>query len=614
MDPQKCECPEEDAFSELTQHKWAAWIAIFVLVCFSALFSGLTLGLLGLDKIGLDIVAHGENERAARNAKKIKPVRANGNLLLCTLLFGNVAVNTILSIFTGSLLGELYAMLFSTTVIVIFGEIIPQAACNRYALQVGAASIPLVKVLIILFYVIAKPIAMILDFILGEEVGTIHTKVEIMRLLDIHVKHGAVEKEEHAVVTGALKFKEVVLGSIMTPIEDVYMLPVNTKLDFDVLTEIFKTGYSRIPVYGRNQNNIVGLLYTKDLLFIDAEDCAPLERFLHVFGRRVEQFSLFTKATTAFTVFKSGKAHMGMVMEINDKGEGDPFYEVKGVVTIEDLIEEILQDEIVDETDVFINVDDQIKVNREYEEGPKMDLTRIRLFNPDYLDAERLLPEEIQAMTAHLMTNYQGPIHPEATATNERRKWISRVAMHWLLSERATVVTRKKHAPRYGDPSKEDFLYKHGEPTDVMIMVMTGQVLVWSGKERIRSVAGAFSVFAIDSLSGTYQVDVSVCVNSETIRIVQLKGEDYRKAVQMMNDGYDFPMEILTLPAPKPQSSRKRRSINTVRSAVSSPAQANRPQIRPATPDRPESVASTAHRLQSSEEFVDQLDDMDERV
>ena len=74
------------------------WGSIVLLSCFSALFSGLTLGLLSLDKIGLKIVMSGGDEHLAALATTIAPVRENGNLLLCTLLLGNVSVNSALSI------------------------------------------------------------------------------------------------------------------------------------------------------------------------------------------------------------------------------------------------------------------------------------------------------------------------------------------------------------------------------------------------------------------------------------------------------------------------------------------------------------------------------------
>ena len=106
-------------------------ILIIILLSLSALFSGLTLGLMSLDKTGLEIVIAGDDVRNAAYAKKIYPVRENGNLLLCTLLLGNVAVNALLSILLAVYAGGTLGFVTSTFLIVIFGEIVPQAFVGK---------------------------------------------------------------------------------------------------------------------------------------------------------------------------------------------------------------------------------------------------------------------------------------------------------------------------------------------------------------------------------------------------------------------------------------------------------------------------------------------------
>ena len=196
--------------------EWYEYIVIVVLVSFSALFSGLTLGLLGLDKIGLKIVMAGSDAVLAANAQAIAPVRENGNLLLCTLLLGNVSVNAYLSIIMADLTSGTVGFLLSTILIVLFGEIIPQAACSRYALQVGAFAVPIVTVLIVIMYPITKPLSMVLDWALGDEVGTIHSRKELMELLQIHVQQGAVDVEAGNVAKGAISYQDKTVKEVMT--------------------------------------------------------------------------------------------------------------------------------------------------------------------------------------------------------------------------------------------------------------------------------------------------------------------------------------------------------------------------------------------------------------
>jgi metal transporter CNNM len=149
----------------------------------------------------------GEDRVAAENAKRIYPVRQNGNLLLCTLILGNVTVNSLVSIIMADKTGGLIGLLASTMAIVIFGEIIPQAACSRYALQTGSRVIPLVRVIIIIFYPVAGPLSLALNLALGEELATTYSSGEMRKLLEIHVKEGRFDHETAGAMAGALKYK-----------------------------------------------------------------------------------------------------------------------------------------------------------------------------------------------------------------------------------------------------------------------------------------------------------------------------------------------------------------------------------------------------------------------
>merc|ERR550525_305238 len=144
-----------------------------------------------------------------------------------------------------------------------------------------------------------------------------------------------------------------------------------------MIREIFQQGYSRVPVYGKDKNDYVGVLHTKDLMFADPEDEMKLGDFINIFERKVNTFFKETKLTEVLKSFKTGKTHLGLVREPNIISDTHPTYDIKGVITLEDVVEEILQDEIVDETDVFIDVDQQVAVDRR---GAK-DLN-LGVFNP----------------------------------------------------------------------------------------------------------------------------------------------------------------------------------------------------------------------------------------
>lgn len=228
-------------------------ILIIILICFSALFSGLTLGLLGLDKTGLEIVMDGDDVKNAEYARRIYPLRKRGNLLLCTLLLGNVAVNALASILLADKAGGLVGFFASTFLIVIFGEILPQAICSRHALRIGSATIPLVRVIVILLLPVSFPLAWLLDKMLGEELATTYSGAEMLKMLQIHVNENVLDQETAVAMTGALKYKDIAVRDVMTPVANTFMLSVDDRLNFETIATIFKTGFSRIPVYEINK-------------------------------------------------------------------------------------------------------------------------------------------------------------------------------------------------------------------------------------------------------------------------------------------------------------------------------------------------------------------------
>ena len=240
------------------------YLIIVILIFFSALFSGLTIGFLGLDKSELQRKAKLGDKRA----QKIYTVRKDGNLLLITLLLGNVAVNSILSVFLGDKFSGIIAVLVSTALILTFGEILPQAIFYRYALSVGYFFVPIVKFFIILFYPISWLFAKSLDFLLGKEEDTIWSKREIKEIIRSHQNSSEsdIDKDEEQIVLGALSFSDKKVSEVMTPKKAVFLLEESELLDRKKLVEIKKTGLTRIPVYRDDADNIVGVLNVKSLI------------------------------------------------------------------------------------------------------------------------------------------------------------------------------------------------------------------------------------------------------------------------------------------------------------------------------------------------------------
>lgn len=169
------------------------------LILCSALFSGLTLGLLSLDLSSLTILAEAGDAQEQQYAKQIIPLRKNGNLLLCTLLIGNVIVNSVLAILLATVSGGIAGGIASTALIVLFGEIAPQAVCSRHGLFIGSKTRYITWFCIAALFVVAWPISKVLDLILGREVGLVYSREELKHLLKMQVVQGKRDPEEDGI-------------------------------------------------------------------------------------------------------------------------------------------------------------------------------------------------------------------------------------------------------------------------------------------------------------------------------------------------------------------------------------------------------------------------------
>lgn len=222
---------------------------------------------------------------------------------------------------------------------VIFGEIIPQSICVRYGLPIGAYMSPLVLVLMYLLAPAAWPTAKLLDRLLGEDHGTTYKKAGLKTLVTLHRTLGEageqLNSDEVTIISAVLDLKAKPVGSIMTPMADVFTMSVDTVLDEQTMDIILGAGYSRIPIHAPdNEQNFVGMLLVKILITYDPEDC-----------KRVRDFALATlpetRAETScldiVNFFQEGKSHMVLVSE----NPGEDFGAL-GVVTLEDVIEELI--------------------------------------------------------------------------------------------------------------------------------------------------------------------------------------------------------------------------------------------------------------------------------
>jgi metal transporter CNNM len=279
--------------------------------------------------------------------------------VLVTLLLSNVITNETLPIVLDRSLGGGWpAVLGSTVLIVIFGEIVPQSICVRYGLPIGSWMSPFVLSLMYIMAPVAWPTAKLLDYLLGEDHGTVYKKAGLKTLVSLHKTMGDVNQQlntdEVTIISAVLDLKEKSVGSIMTPMDDVFTLSLDDLLDEETMDDILSRGYSRIPVHHPDNNeNFVGMLLVKMLITYDPEDAKPVRDFALA---TLPETRPDTSCLDIINFFQEGKSHMILVSEFPGEDHG-----AIGVVTLEDVVEEMIGEEIVDESDVFIDVHKAIR-------------------------------------------------------------------------------------------------------------------------------------------------------------------------------------------------------------------------------------------------------------
>ncbi|KAL1929730.1 hypothetical protein VTP01DRAFT_1868 [Rhizomucor pusillus] len=355
----------EPDFNDYMSFKfWEKIIVVVALVLLGGVFAGLTLGLMGLDETNLHVLIESGTPEERKNAKKVLALLERGkHWVLVTLLLSNVVINETLPIILHSVTGGGWqAVVISTALIVIFGEVIPQSICVRHGLAIGARTAWMVLVLMYVMYPIAYPTALVLDYFLGESHGTVYKKAGLKTLVSLHqaVNPSDVEAltaDEVTIIGAVLDLRSKPVSQIMTPISDVFTLSVDDILNEELVDKILTAGYSRIPIHAAGDpTNFVGMLLTKRLITYDPEDAVPVKEMQM---STLPETGPDTSCLDILNFFQEGKSHMALVSDDPGGQSG-----AMGVITLEDVIEELIGEEIIDETDVYVDVRNKIRVVR----------------------------------------------------------------------------------------------------------------------------------------------------------------------------------------------------------------------------------------------------------
>lgn len=289
----------------------------------------------------------------------------------------------------------------------------------------------------------------------------------------------------------------------MTTLDDAFMLSIDSILDFETVSEIMKSGFSRIPVYENTRDNIVTLLYIKDLAFVDPDDETPLKTLCEFYQNPCNFVYDDVTLDVMFKHFKDGnKGHMAFVHRVNNEGDGDPFYETIGLITMEDVIEELIQSEITDETDVF--TDNRKKVRRkrqkehdftvfsEQREGnKKLHISpQLTLATFQYLSTSKLSSFFLIKVWSKF---YFSTLGVDSFKTDQ----VSETILRRLLNQDIVRHIKCKGKDK-NDPSV--LIYTQGKAVDYFVLILEGRVEVQIGREGLTFESGPFTYFGIQAL------------------------------------------------------------------------------------------------------------------
>lgn len=258
------------------------------------------------------------------------------------MLIGNVAVNAVIAIYMGSIASGLVAGIISTLLITIFGEIFPQAVFSRFALDIGSKFVWLVKIFLFIFYPIAAPLAFLLNKTLGEEMPTMYSRGELKEIILEHSANNEseIDQNEANIARGAFTFGEKTVKEVMIPKSAVIGLNKNDILDENKLLLIAKHGYPRIPVIDKDNYEAIGVIYTYDLLNPKNLN----KKAIDICDKNIFYVTEDSKLDLVLNTLIKKKIHMLFVV--------NEFDEYSGIITVEDIVEDILGQEIVDEYDI----------------------------------------------------------------------------------------------------------------------------------------------------------------------------------------------------------------------------------------------------------------------
>ena len=369
------------------------FILLVLLVFMSAFFSSSETALINMSKIRLKHLV----KEKVKNADKLEKLYEDSNKLIGAILIGNnivnVATSSIATIITTSRFSNAglgISVGLTTLVILIFGEITPKNLALKNSESISLFVAPIILFLVRIFtpiLFILNSISNLLSSLLGQrnddKKPTI-TQDELKTIVDVSNQEGVLETDETEMIQNIFEFKDLTVDDIMIQRRDIVAISAN--MSYDEIIDVFKNRQlSRLPIYEDTIDDIIGVLYAKDLFFTEQSK----EDFdIKAVMREPVFVNEFVKISDFFKKMQQVKTHIAIVL--------DEYGGVAGIVTMEDLVESIVGD-IYDEYD---QQDEEVRKLKEniYVINGNSKLTEIQ----DLLQVE-LVSKDYESLGGYLM-------------------------------------------------------------------------------------------------------------------------------------------------------------------------------------------------------------------
>lgn len=310
-------------------------VVLFLLFLLSSIFSGSETAYSTISVAKINALV----EEKARNAHLIHKQRNKFNQILGTILIGNNIVNVGSSVLTSLLLSQLFgansalptiiSIAVVTPILLIFGEIGPKLLAKHHAAKYLQVFSPFIEVMYWLLWILTLPISKI-----GKEVLVTHTEDELKTMINLAQNEGVLQTAESILVKNALDLDSTKVQQHYVRLKDVSYLDYRDNVS--TAHELFKkTNYSRLPIMKNGE--LIGMVMLKDIFHLKRGKVIN-------YMQTVPYISVHSLLSSALDKLRKARAQMGFVVENNNSTK------VKGIITIEDILEEIVG-EIYDEHD-----------------------------------------------------------------------------------------------------------------------------------------------------------------------------------------------------------------------------------------------------------------------